>query len=219
MKSANLDGDLGDDGADSACSSGILFLAGAGAGAEGGVTEAAASGPTCGCGGGLVRQRRAGVEGLLPPPPMPEKNPPSLPVVRGLGASCGRRLVAASWSSRRTDVHSALRHPVPIFFFFFFFLISLSLEIFLSLSLSLPQVREEMCSLVKEERKEQVVLATYIALLLNSSSCTYVCMYQNHIHMVRLSPVSSLLLVWFGFVHHHTTPHLHVSSTSASPSS
>ena len=84
LSSANLEGDLGDAGADSACSSGIrCFLMGAGA--EGGVTGAASAG----CCRGLVRQRRVGVEGVLllppaPPPPVAalltaEKNPPAPP--------------------------------------------------------------------------------------------------------------------------------------------
>jgi hypothetical protein len=88
LSSASLDGDLGDDGADSACSSGILgFLMGGGGSCS-----------------GLVRHRSAG---LLPLEEEEEKAP----------ASWGRRffaLASASWSSRWTDVHSALRHPVPI---------------------------------------------------------------------------------------------------------
>jgi hypothetical protein len=90
LSSASLDGDLGDDGADSACSSGILgFLMGGGGSCS-----------------GLVRHRSAG---LLPlEEEEEEKKAP---------ASWGRRffaLASASWSSRWTDVHSALRHPVPI---------------------------------------------------------------------------------------------------------
>jgi hypothetical protein len=122
LSSANLEGDLGETGADSACISGTRWFL-AGAGAEGGVTGA----ESAGCCSGLVRQRRAGVDGLLPlplaaPPPAAalltaEKKPAAVP--RGLGASyCGRRfLVLASRSgssSRWTDVHSALRHPIPI---------------------------------------------------------------------------------------------------------
>jgi hypothetical protein len=127
LSSANLEGDLRDAGADSACSSGIRCFP-MGAGAEGGVTDAGSAG----CCRGLVRQRRVGVEGLLllllPPPvaalltaeknpPPAEKNPPPAPAV---GVCCGRRFLflASRWpsppSSHWTDVHSALRHPVPI---------------------------------------------------------------------------------------------------------
>lgn len=115
LSSANLDGDLGDDGADRACSSGILgFLMGAGA-----------DGGSC---SGLVRQRRVGVVGLLPLE-LEKKKPP--PPARGL-ASWGRRFLAlASSSSRWTEVHSARRQPVPIF------LLSA-----LSLSLSLREEEE-----------------------------------------------------------------------------
>jgi hypothetical protein len=119
LKSANLEGDLGEDGAESACSSGIRFLAdtGADAGCGGCVTGATAAGS----GVGFVRHRSAGVDGLLPLafPPMPEKKA-SLPGVRGVAGAAsragGRRLTLPppSPSSLRTDVHSALRHPVPI---------------------------------------------------------------------------------------------------------
>jgi hypothetical protein len=111
LSSANRDGDVG---ADSACSSGTLSFLTA-AGAEGGVTGVGSGGSWS----GLVRHLSLGVAGLLPPPPPPpppleEKKPPA----RGL-ASRGRRFLAlaatASSSSRWTDVHSALRHPVPIF--------------------------------------------------------------------------------------------------------
>jgi hypothetical protein len=118
LSSANLEGDLGEAGADSACISGTRWFL-AGAGAEGGVTGAGSAG----CCSGLVRQRRTGVDGLLLLPVAAlltaEKKPVAVAVPRGLGASCcGRRfLVLASRSgssSRWTDVHSALRHPVPI---------------------------------------------------------------------------------------------------------
>jgi hypothetical protein len=111
LSRANRDGDVG---ADSACSSGTLSFLTA-AGAEGGVTGVGSGGSWS----GLVRHLSLGVAGLLPPPPPPpppleEKKPPA----RGL-ASRGRRFLAlaatASSSSRWTDVHSALRHPVPIF--------------------------------------------------------------------------------------------------------
>jgi hypothetical protein len=70
LSSANLEGNLGEAGADSAWSSGIrwwwCFLADAGA--EGGVTGADSTTAGCCCcgGGGLVRHRRVvGVDGLL----------------------------------------------------------------------------------------------------------------------------------------------------------
>ena len=98
LSSANLEGDLGEAGADSAWKSGTrCFRAG------GGVMGAGSAG----CCSGLVRQRRVGVDGLLLLPPVAalltaEKKPPPL-VLRGLGASCcGRRflfLVLRSWSS------------------------------------------------------------------------------------------------------------------------
>ena len=60
------------------------------------------------------------MDGLLPLLTA-EKKPPPL-VLRGLGASCcGRRFLflasRSRSSSRWTDVHSALRHPVPILLF------------------------------------------------------------------------------------------------------
>jgi hypothetical protein len=89
LKSANLEGDLGEDGAESACSSGIRFLAdtGADAGCGGCVTGATAAGS----GVGFVRHRSAGVDGLLPLafPPMPEKKV-SLPGVRGVAGAASR---------------------------------------------------------------------------------------------------------------------------------
>jgi len=123
LSSANLEGDLGEAGADSAWKSGTRCFLAAGGGAEGGVTGAGSAG----CCSGLVRQRRVGVDGLLlllMPPPVAavltaEKKPP-VPAARGLGASwgCGRRFLflasRSRSSSRWTDVHSALRHPVPI---------------------------------------------------------------------------------------------------------
>jgi hypothetical protein len=114
LRRANLEGDLGEDGTERACSRGILFL---GAGAD--------DGSCCwwslllDCGFGLVRHRRVGVvvAGLLLLwlLEMAEKKPPSLlpPPHRGLGAS-PRLFTSCCSGSRRTDVHSALRHPVPI---------------------------------------------------------------------------------------------------------
>jgi len=119
LSSANLEGDLGEAGADSAWKRGTRCFR-AGAGAEGGGVTGAGS---AGCCSGLVRQRRVGVDGLLLLPPVAalltaEKKPPPL-VLRGLGASCcGRRFLflasRSRSSSRWTDVHSALRHPVPM---------------------------------------------------------------------------------------------------------
>lgn len=109
LKSANLEGDLGEDGAEMACSSGIRFRADTGADAGccgGGVTGATLSGSAV----GFVRHRSAGADGL--PPPMPEKKAS----FRGVaGAPAAVAVVPAHRRAQRpppTRPHLPRRRPV-----------------------------------------------------------------------------------------------------------